>query len=64
MTIKFLFGRKSRIERDLKRVEELVQSNNYLQAIDLLSVSNNLRPSAKAEARLIELRKSVKKNSM
>ena len=56
MTIKFLFGRKSRIERDLKRVEELVQSNNYLQAIDLLSVSNNLRPSAKAEARLIELR--------
>ena len=56
MTIKMPFGRKSRIDRDLDRVEELVRSNCYLEAIDLLSASNKLRPSAKAEARLIELR--------
>jgi ectoine hydroxylase-related dioxygenase (phytanoyl-CoA dioxygenase family) len=56
MKIKMPFGWKSRIRRDLERVEKLVRSNSYLEAIDLLSASNNLRPSAKAEARLIELR--------
>ena len=56
MAIKMPFGRKSRIDRDLERAEKLVRSNCYLEAIDVLSASNSLRPSAKAETRLIELR--------
>ena len=50
------FGQKARINRGLARAEELVRSGHYLEAIDVLSESNLLYPSAKAEARLIELR--------
>jgi len=56
MTIKMPFGRKSRFDRGLERAEELVRSSSYLEAIDVLSDSNFKYPSAKAEARLIELR--------
>jgi hypothetical protein len=56
MTITVPFGRKSRISRGLARAEELVRSSRYLEAIDVLSESNSLYPSTKAEARLIELR--------
>jgi Phytanoyl-CoA dioxygenase (PhyH) len=56
MTIRVPFGRKSRIDRGLERAEELVRSGRYLEAIDVLSESNFQFPSAKAEARLIELR--------
>ena len=56
MTIKMPFGQKARINRGLARAEELVRSGHYLEAIDVLSESNLLYPSAKAEARLIELR--------
>ena len=56
MKINELFGRKSRINRSLERAEELVRSGSYLEAIDVLSASNVLHPSAIAEARLIELR--------
>jgi hypothetical protein len=56
MTIKMPFGRKSRFNQGLERAEELVRSNRYLEAIDVLSKSIFLNPSAKAEARLIELR--------
>lgn len=56
MTIRMPFGRKSNIERSLERAEKLVQSDKYLEAIDLLSEANLLHPSADTEARLIEIR--------
>ena len=42
--------------RGLERIEELVRTGSYLEAIDALSVSNSLYPSSEAEARLIQLR--------
>ena len=56
MTIQVPFGRKLRVSRGLARAEELVRSSHYLEAIDVLSKSNLMYPSARAEARLIELR--------
>ena len=56
MTIRMPFSRRSKVNKVVSRVEELLRSNHYAEAIDLLSASNLLNPSAEAEARLIELR--------
>lgn len=56
MKISVPFGRKSRVNHSLECAEDFVRSGSYLEAIDSLSASNALHPSAAAEARLIELR--------
>lgn len=56
MTIKMPFGRRSKVNKAVNPVEELLLTSHYTEAIDLLSASNLLNPSVEAEARLIELR--------